>query len=264
MKKTPYYIVRNSPIHGRGVFARRLIRKGIKVIEYDGPIISRKEADDIEAASEGGHLHTMLFGISKNKVIDGRRGGNARYINNSCDPNCEAIQYDDQIFIESVRTIQKGEELTYNYHLDVPGKITRKVLREYACFCGSPKCRGTQISKSIIKKALKKSNGKKLKKELKALQKKSQAIGKPASAPSEATPTLETKDKSVNGIKKNASKKSTKTKTAKAMRTATGPSVSDKPTKKTPSKVKVGSRIKKIQKLAKGKSTSTRKKSVKK
>jgi SET domain-containing protein len=167
MKKQPYHIVRNSKIHGRGVFAKRPIRKGTKVIEYTGNIISADEADEIGAASIDGHTHTMLFSIDKDRVINGLSGGPAKYINHSCAPNCEAVQYEDQVFIESLRSIPQGEELTYDYHLEVPGKITDKVRKEYACFCGSPECRGTQIAAAILEKQARKDAEKQKEKEKK-------------------------------------------------------------------------------------------------
>jgi uncharacterized protein len=168
MKSQPYHSVRTSKIHGRGVFASRAIRKGTKILEYTGPIVTADEADKIGAESENGHTHTMLFQIDKDRVIDGTRGGDARYINHSCDPNCEAVQYGDKIFIEALRAINKGEELVYDYHLQVAGKITDKVKKEYACFCGSPKCRGTQIAAEILKKQAKKDEKKRKEKEQKA------------------------------------------------------------------------------------------------
>jgi len=172
MKTQPYYAVRNSKIHGKGVFSKRPIRKGTKVVEYTGPIVSREEADEIGTSTVDGHTHTMLFTIDDDHVIDGNRGGDAKYINHSCDPNCEAVQYDDDtIFIESLKSIPKGQEITYDYHLEVPGKITDKVKKEYACFCGSPNCRGTQIAASILEKQAKKDEKKRLKKEKKEAKK---------------------------------------------------------------------------------------------
>ena len=171
MKKQPYHIVRNSKIHGKGVFARRPIRKGTKVIEYTGDIVTDEEADEIGVQTENGHTHTMLFTINNGKVINGNTGGDAKYINHSCEPNCETVQYGDKIFIEALRSIPKGEELTYDYHLEVDGKITKKVIKEYACFCGSPNCRGTQIAPELLKKYKKKLDEKRAKDEKKALKK---------------------------------------------------------------------------------------------
>lgn len=161
MKTQPYHSVRTSKIHGRGVFARRPIRKGIRIIEYTGPIINEKEADKIGVTTENGHSHTMLFQIDKKRCINGNEGGDARFLNHGCDPNCETEQDGDKIFIKSIRAIKQGEELVYDYHLQVPGKITEKVKKEYACFCGSPKCRGTQIATEILAKQAKKDEKKK-------------------------------------------------------------------------------------------------------
>lgn len=172
MKSEPYYIVRNSKIHGKGVFAKRDIRKGTKILEYTGKIVSREEADEIGTTTVDGHTHTMLFTIDDERVIDGNVGGDAKYINHSCDPNAEAIQYDDdRIWIEAKRAIPKGQEIVYDYHLEVPGKITEKVKKEYACYCGSANCRGTQIAKSILDKLKKKEEKKKAKKEKKEAKK---------------------------------------------------------------------------------------------
>jgi hypothetical protein len=180
MKKQPYHIVRTSKIHGKGVFARNPIRKGTKVIEYTGDIVTDEEADIIGVQTSDGHTHTMLFTINNGKVINGNTGGDAKYINHSCEPNCETVQYGDKIFIEALRSIPKGEELTYDYHLEVDGKITKKVIKEYACFCGSPNCRGTQIAPDLLKKYKKKVDEEKAREEKKALKKSEKESAKKA------------------------------------------------------------------------------------
>lgn len=207
MPTQPYYSVRTSKIHGRGVFAKRPIRKGTRVLEYTGPIVSTKEADKIGIQTENGHSHTMLFEIDKDRVINGNEGGDARYVNHGCDPNCETVQDNERIFIEALRSIKKGEELCYDYHLQVPGKITDKERKEYACFCGSPKCRGTQIAPELLAKQAKKDEKKlkakakkaaeKAKKEdLKAARKKAKAKGK----------NKKTEDKKLKADKKKSKK----------------------------------------------------------
>jgi hypothetical protein len=165
MKTQPYHIVRTSKIHGRGVFARRPIRKGIRVIEYTGPIVSAKEAEKIGSEIVDGHGHTMLFQLDHKRVINGNAGGDARYINHGCDPNCETEQDGDHIYIVALRSIKKGEELVYDYHLQVEGKITESERKAYACFCGSPKCRGSQIAADLLEKQAKKDGKKKKKQE---------------------------------------------------------------------------------------------------
>ena len=208
MKTQPYHVVRTSKIHGRGVFAARPIRKDIRVLEYTGPIISEKEADKVGISTDkDGHSHTMLFQVSKKRVINGNEGGDARYVNHGCDPNCETEQDGDQIFIKSLRAIKKGEELVYDYHLQVPGKITEEVRKEYACFCGSPKCRGTQIAASILAKQAKKDEKKKMKEEEKNLSKKKKAAEKDIKKKSKSADKAEVKKKNKSADKADSNKK---------------------------------------------------------
>lgn len=144
----PLYRVRRSRIHGRGVFAARTIRKGTRIVEYKGDVttwaIARKRPD---SDPDNPH-HTFIFERDDGKVIDAGRGGNAaRWINHSCDPNCETCEEDGRVFIEAVRTIRAGEELTYDYQLTVDGRLGRKSREAYACRCGAPRCRGTMIAR---------------------------------------------------------------------------------------------------------------------
>jgi len=138
----PLIQVRQSAVHGRGVFAARPIRKGRRIIEYTGRRVAWKSIPaDVNGA------HTFLFGINDGTdVIDPEIGGNeARWINHSCDPNCEAIEEDDRIYIYAMRDIQPGEEILYDYALELDEPITDELKKEFECFCGSPKCRGTML-----------------------------------------------------------------------------------------------------------------------
>jgi SET domain-containing protein len=141
------YVVRNSPIHGRGVFATRTIAKGTDVIEYRGRRISVDEADNLPDSDPGNPFHTFLFELNDGRVIDaGVRGNAARWINHSCQPNCVPYEDDEgRVFIEAKRTIRAGEELSYDYRLNVPGRRTARLLANYACRCGSPRCRGSML-----------------------------------------------------------------------------------------------------------------------
>ena len=135
--------VRRSKIHGKGVFATRRIPKGTRLIEYKGERISWEEADRRYDDDIQPH-HTFLFAVDDKTVIDGGRYGNdARWINHSCDPNCEAVDEDGRIFIETIRDIEPGEELTYDYSYILDEPHTAAVKARYPCRCGSPKCRGT-------------------------------------------------------------------------------------------------------------------------
>jgi hypothetical protein len=83
--------VRRSSIHGRGVFAAAAIRKGTRIIEYKGRRIKEEVADDKYGDDEG--THTFLFLLENQIVIDANYGGNSsRWINHSCDPNCDAFE----------------------------------------------------------------------------------------------------------------------------------------------------------------------------
>ena len=138
--------VRNSPIHGRGVFALRRIPKGTRIIEYKGTLITDEEADRRYSRIQAHSPHTMLFSVDDGLVIDATRKGNsARWINHSCAPNCEIEEERHRVFIEARRAISPGEELTYDYNLQIGEKHTKAAKREHACFCGSRRCRGTML-----------------------------------------------------------------------------------------------------------------------
>ena len=140
------YIVRRSKIHGRGVFALTDIPRGTRVMEYIGERITHREADRRYAAEHEHSPHTMLFAVNDKVVIDAtRRGNSARFINHSCTPNCEAIEEEGRIFIETLRRVPAGTELTYDYNLVLEERHTPAVKRAHACFCGVRRCRGTLL-----------------------------------------------------------------------------------------------------------------------
>ena len=139
--------VRKSSIQGRGAFATRRIRPGQRIIEYAGERITPEEGDARYFEDGMRRHHTFLFTLDARTVIDGKRGGNeSRYINHSCDPNCEAIIEDDRIYIHAKRNIQAGTELTYDYQYERTDEHTEEDERFYACRCGSAKCRGTILA----------------------------------------------------------------------------------------------------------------------
>jgi SET domain-containing protein len=129
---------RKSKIQGSGVFATRNIRKGSRIVEYLG------ERKPFKQFHEDDEYYVNLFHVGRGLVIDPSRQGNiARFINHSCEPNCESIDDDGRIYIESIGAIKKGEEITYDYHLDLGGAPGRSDKKRYACRCGSDNCRGT-------------------------------------------------------------------------------------------------------------------------
>jgi uncharacterized protein len=154
MRKKPttpivWHTVKQSPVHGSGVFARRKIPAGTRVIEYDGARISHKEADRRHPTNPDDPFHTFFFVVSSGKVIDGNDNGNdARWINHACDPNCDSEEGSSgkRVYIVSKRDIARGEELNYDYGLVMAGKITKTLKSQYACRCGSTNCRGTMLA----------------------------------------------------------------------------------------------------------------------
>ncbi len=145
--------VRQSGIHGKGVFAIEAIAKGERIVRYKGRLRSHAEIDarygDID--DDG---HTFLFTLNEKYVVDANKDGNAaRWINHSCRPNCEAVVHEhpggkagkDRIWIEALRDIAPGEELSYNYGIVLDRPHTAKEKKLWACRCGVPECTGTLL-----------------------------------------------------------------------------------------------------------------------
>jgi uncharacterized protein len=145
-RRTPLFEVRHSPVHGFGVFAARRIRKGTTIIEYRGERVSHKTADARYEDKDPRDNHTFLFTVDAKTVIDaGVNGNEARYINHGCDPNCESTTINGRIFIEAIRTIRPGEELSYDYQIQRDGDDPPNVDVVYACRCGAKSCRGSML-----------------------------------------------------------------------------------------------------------------------
>jgi uncharacterized protein len=139
--------VRRSGVHGKGVFALRPIAAGETIIEYKGEVIRWPEALRRHPHDPSDPNHTFYFHVDEEHVIDAKYGGNAaRWINHSCEPNCESDPRDGRIFIQALRALSPGEELFYDYGLVIDERYTPKLKKEYACRCGSRKCRGTMLA----------------------------------------------------------------------------------------------------------------------
>ncbi len=138
--------IRDSTIEGVGAFAAGRIRRGQRIIEYMGERISVAEADHRYAVGEGPHPHVLLFTVDERIVIDGGVNGNeARFINHSCEPNCESVTRGKRIWIYALRDILPGEELTYDYNLTGDAGDLEGQAGQYPCRCGSASCRGTMF-----------------------------------------------------------------------------------------------------------------------
>ncbi len=138
--------VQDSPLHGQGVFAARRIASGTRVIEYLGERVSHVEADRRYADKEAGDNHTFLFIVNTRTVIDaGVDGNEARYINHSCQPNCESVIERGRVFIDAIRHIAPGEELTYDYQIQREPDDPPDIDAIFACRCGFGGCRGSML-----------------------------------------------------------------------------------------------------------------------
>jgi len=139
--------VRRSAIHGVGGFATRRIRRGSRIIEYAGQRIGAAEGDRRYQDLDGEHAHVLLFVLDRRTVIDGGVGGNeARFINHSCEPNCRSVVVGKHVYIEAIRPIASGEELTYDYNLTRDVADSPEMEAKYVCFCGAKACRGTMLA----------------------------------------------------------------------------------------------------------------------
>jgi SET domain-containing protein len=159
------YEIRKSNIQGRGVFARRRIRPGQRIVEYTGEKITNDEADKRYDEDKMKRHHTFLFTLNDDYCIDGDVPTNkAALINHSCDPNCEAVIEDDRIWIYALKNIQPGVELAYDYQYERTGDDIEALEKFYVCRCGSPKCRGSIMAppkrRRKKKKAVKRSKRK--------------------------------------------------------------------------------------------------------
>jgi uncharacterized protein len=142
----PHIEVRDSLLHGKGVFAVRRIAKGTRVIEYLGERVSHREADSRYDAKEPHDNHTFLFIVDSRTVIDaGVDGNEARFVNHACEPNCESVIEERRVFIEALRTIEPGEELAYDYQIQRDDDDPPDVDEIFACRCGFAGCRGTML-----------------------------------------------------------------------------------------------------------------------
>lgn len=131
--------IRESPIHGRGGFARQAIPAGTRVLEYVGERITKTESLRRCAA-----MNAYIFHLDDEHDLDGNVPWNpARFLNHSCAPNCEAVMEGGRIWMVARRDIQAGEELTFNYGYDLVD------YQEHPCHCGAPQCVGYIVAEEF-------------------------------------------------------------------------------------------------------------------
>ena len=140
--------IRHSPIQGLGGYATRAIAAGVRLIEYAGERLTPSDAEARYPDTDGERHHTYLFAIDDAVVVDASVNGNdARFLNHSCAPNCDAVIDDGRIWIETLHDIEAGEELVYDYAYTLAERHTLVAKRRYPCFCGAITCRGTILAK---------------------------------------------------------------------------------------------------------------------
>ncbi|MFO1512138.1 MAG: SET domain-containing protein-lysine N-methyltransferase [Verrucomicrobiota bacterium] len=143
---------RRSRIHGTGGYARTNIAKGTPTIEYVGRRITKAESN---IQCEGDNVY--IFTLDDECDLDGNVDWNpARFINHSCAPNCEAEWDEDRLWIITIRDIQPGEELTFNYGYDLED------YREHPCLCGTPECVGFIVAEEHFEHVRKQADVRKL------------------------------------------------------------------------------------------------------
>jgi SET domain-containing protein len=140
--------VGKSQIDGTGVFAKRTIPRGTRIIEYTGEHVPIHQL--FRVVGDNQPPRTYTFALNATTAIDGMRGGNAsRFFNHSCAPNCEAYIFDEHVYIYAMRDVRRGEELTFDYRL-APSSGSAVMASddpaEHHCRCGAPSCRGTLLS----------------------------------------------------------------------------------------------------------------------
>lgn len=123
-------------LNGLGLFAQDKIKNKEWIIEYVGKKLTNEQSD---------HLTTQyLFEVNDKLTLDGSiRTNTARYINYSCEPNAEAWNVHDRIFIRAIRAIEPGEEITYDYGIE----FYNQFIKPKGCRCGSKKCKSKRSKK---------------------------------------------------------------------------------------------------------------------
>ena len=156
------YKVKKSNIDNRGLYASKNIKANAKIIYYKGKIITKKETEINPKYDNDKAIY--LFNLNNRYDLDGDfKYNTARLINHSCNPNCEVQIERGHIWISSIKKIEKGEELTYDYGYE----FDKDDYKDHVCKCGSKICIGFIISsddwpkyKKHLVKIIKKRNNK--------------------------------------------------------------------------------------------------------
>ena len=149
MKKL--YKIKNSKLHGKGLFAEGVIKSGNHIVEYVGEKITKSQSEKIadqqlkKAQKNREEGQVYIFTLDKKYDINGNFPYNkARLMNHSCNPNCDTDIVDGKIWIRSFKDIKKGEELTYDYGFS----FHKEDFRDHVCKCGAKNCVGFIVTES--------------------------------------------------------------------------------------------------------------------
>lgn len=129
-----------SKIHGQGVFALIAVGRGEPVLEYLGEKITKAES-----ARRCELQNWRIFALDGEFDLDGDFDWNpARFVNHSCDPNCEAGCESARIWLTALRDIAPGEEITFNYGYDW------EAYQDHPCHCGAAGCVGFIVAEEFF------------------------------------------------------------------------------------------------------------------
>lgn len=150
-----HLVIKNSKIHGKGIYARKNIPKNKKLIQYVGNIVNKKQGDIIadkqskRAEKNKNKGAVYVFELNDKYDLDGDiKNNHARYINHSCSPNCRVYIRNNKIWIISKKRIKKTQELTYDYGYDI------EEFEKHPCRCNSKNCIGFIVGESNRKRLL--------------------------------------------------------------------------------------------------------------
>lgn len=127
---------------GWGLKTLEDVKKGQFVNEYVGELIDEEECERrLQQKHEDNDTNYYFLTLDKDRIIDaGPKGNLARFMNHSCQPNCETqkwmVNADTRVGLFALCDIPAGTELTFNYNLDCRGNEKSK------CVCGAPICSG--------------------------------------------------------------------------------------------------------------------------
>jgi SET domain-containing protein len=103
MASKDYFYVARSKIHGRGLFARKKIKKGGLIGTFEGNPVKR----------DGTHV-LWLVDESNGEEFGYRIVNDMRFVNHSKKPNSELFEFD----LYAVKPIQPDEEIVMDYGWD--------------------------------------------------------------------------------------------------------------------------------------------------